>query len=731
MEHTRLEILKNNVWETLILKEYQTIKYNVLINKIGSMSNREISKSNTFELPYIYQNTKTLGINTFNKSDLAKAFNARYEARYYIKDKLSQKGYLIINNTNNGTINVNFYDEALEIIEKWGTMTYYDLLNSNTINIPADYKVHIKEMQEYQMNQNGILPPLQKVASRGNYLAKYPNNLNAIGDKFQIDKDGIRPIDSFNPYQSRPIFNVKALFDIAIESFGYTPYYDNSVDWARLAETYMIDKDLSQSQKGDNSTIVKPYPTLNGQTPAFFTYDTFLGFLTLKYNFVYPPEVNALYPVDLTPVYWDSAEWTMTRLKDYTKLDRCILVPDISTSFSGYMQWQWNVFTFNNPEIVPDNGQITAIWLHEGGNWMTTQLTIDESNFDNVLGQTTVKVNKTQLAIKPVGAVSLIGVVYSALSLGDLEIGSTQARDGLIYTESFLPPSTISYDQFNQYEALEINLTHASPRETVKDLLSAVMQKEGILMSFDNENKVVKMFTYGSYINRKVEGNFKDWSQYFLKYMPLSYNTDYGNEYAIKNEIGLNTPYKGNTIMVDLVNQGESSKYKDFIQNFSKKFKDVENVVFVQNNVTPYFEYTNKGLGLVESPDAGLGELRQVRADGTAQGFFTGLAQVFNVNCLNLPSGLVEWYDLIDNSAKVEAMFLIPVLEIKDLDMSEPIFVEGLGGFYIIEEIQEYVDAQTPVLIKLVKMIIPEIVIIPEPEDTDYDNNFYNPNTYN
>lgn len=728
MEHTRLEIFKNGVWETLMLREYQTIRYNVLINKIGSMTNREISHSNTFELPYTYHNAKTLGINVFNKSDLAKAFNARYDARYYVKDKLTQKGYLIINNTYNGTINVNFFDEALEIIEQWGTMTYYDLLNSTTINIPADYKESIKIMQEYQMNQTIILPPLQKVVSRGNYLAKFPNNLNAIGDKFQLDKDGIRPIDSFNPYQSRPIFNVKALFDLAIESFGYTAYYDNSVDWGRLAETYMIDKELSQSQKGDNSTVVKTYPTINGQTPFLYTYDSFLSFYTLKYNFVYPPEVNALYPKDLLPEYWDIDRWNMTLAKDYTVLDRCILVPDIETSYSGYMQWQWNLFTFN-PEETPDGISVIAIWNTTNGvGWIRSNLLIDEWKFEENIGQTTIKVNKSQLSSKPVGATTLIGVVLSAKSLGDGSASVSQKRNGLIYTESFLPPSTVSYDQYDQYEAFEINLTHASPRETIKDLLSAVMQKEGILMSFDNENKVIKLFTYGSYITRKLEGKFKDWSNYFLKHMPIAYNTDYGNEYAKKNEVGLNTPYKGNTIMVDLVNQGESSKYKDFIQNLSKKFKDIENVLFIQNETTPYFEYTNKGLGLVESPDNGLGQLRQVRADGTTQGVFTGLAQVFNVNGLNLPNGLVEWYDLIDNSVKVEANFLIPVLEIRDLDLSEPIYIEGLGGFYIIEEISEYVDAQTPVLVKLIKMIVPSIEYNP-PEEFGYSYG-YNKNKY-
>lgn len=730
MTDTRIEIYKDGLWLTLVLRDYQAIRYNVVINKIGSMANRQISGSNTFELPYVHQNIQALGINVFNKTELAKAFNSKYIARYYVKEKLTQKGYLTFNNTDNGTINVNFIDEALGVIDSWGSMTYYDLLNSKTLDIPADYKAGIKIMQDYVMDQTEVLQPLQKIPTRGYHIAKFPNNLNAIGDKFQINQDGIRESESFNPYQSRPIFNVKALFDIAIESFGYEPVYDSSVDWKRLSETYMIDKDLSQSQKGDNQTIVKQYTAVNGRTPALYRVDAFLGFVEKRTTFVYPPEVNAVYINDLPNTFFLSNFWDWLQYKDYKNLDRCILIPDISVSYSGYMQWQWNTFSFD-PTL--GGTVIQAIWqstLYPDG-YVLQNLTPDEWNFDSVAGITTVKVNKTQLASQPADTSFLVGVVYDNQSFGQFDLNdSVGVVNGLIYTESFLPSGTISYDQYDQYEALNINLTHSAPRETVKELLSAVMQKEGILMSFDNDNKKIKLFTYGSYITRKINNEFSDWSEYFRDAMLVSYNTDYGNEYAKKNEVGLSAPFKGNTIMVDLVNQGEDSKYKDFTQNFSKKFKDVENILFIQNTTTPYFEYTNKGLGLVESPEIGLGQLRQVRADGTSQGVFTGLAQVYNVNGLNLPSGLVEWYDIIDNSVRVEAVFLIPSEVIKNLDMSEPIFVEGLGGFYIIEEIQEYIDSQTPVSIKLIKMIIPAINVDPEIDDHKYDQLTYDENYY-
>lgn len=735
MKETRIEILKNGIWIPLILREYQSIRYNLIINEIGSMSDRSISHSNTFELPYVHQNIQALGINVFNKTQLAKAFNSRYSARYYVKDRLSQSGYLIVNNTKNGIINVNFYDEALEIVEQWGSMNYYDLLNSKTINIPADYREGIKEMQDYVMDQTKVLKHLQKIPTRGYHIAKFPNNLNAIGDKFQINKDGVREQDTFNPYQSRPIFNVKAMFDLAIESFDYKPIYDDSVDWNRLSQTFMIDKDLSQSQKGDNNTVVKQYTAINNQRPALFNYDSFLSFYTKRTIFVYPPEVNAKSISDSGKEISLDRFWEWVQYKDYKKLDRCILVPDISVSYSGYMQWQWNTFSFN-PEL--GGTVIQAFWQSSTNpaGVVIKNLSVDEWKLDESLGITTVKVNKTQLSVPPSGASNFIGVIYDNTSFGEFDIINNTSGvgiiNGLIYTESFLPPSTISYDQFDQYEALNINLTHGAPRETIKDLLSAVMQKEGILMSFDNEKKEVKLFTYGSYITRKIENKFQDWSKYIQRWSTVAYNTDYGNEYAKRNEVGLNTPYKGNTITVELINQGTDSKYKDFVQNLSKKFKDIENVTFIQNPITPYFEYTNKGLGLVESTDVNLGDLNQVRADGTVQGVIKNLSAVYNVNGLNLPNGLVEWYDLIDNSVRAEAVFLLPVEKIKYLDLSEPIFLENLGGFYIIEKIEEYVDSQTPVLVKLIKMIIPSIELEPEPEieehkysEAEYDDNYY------
>lgn len=727
--NNRLEIFKNNTWLELVLKDNKAVRYNVVINKIGSMSKREVSHSNTFELPYVFQNIQALGINIFNKSDLAKAFNARYSARYYVKDKLTQRGFLIINNTNNGVINVNLIDEALEIIDSWGSITYYDLLNSTTINIPSDFKQTIERMQKYALPTHTTLPPLPDTGGRGYGIAKFPNSLNPIGDKFQINKDNLRPPDSFNPYQSRPIFNVMALFDIAIESFGYTPIYDKSIDWERLKLTYMIDKDLSQSKKSENDAVLVQYPQIFSNIPALYSIQ--LIFYVFQTLFVYPQQVNALTPLFAQWYLPDHFNSPWKQRKGYFTIDRCILKPNVETSFSGYMQWKFFALAEQLTEVraiwrtVPDPSNPNS------SSWIETVLPIDEDNSDDK-GNFDYKVNKSNLIVPPQGSLGLVGVylLSTVVPLGSVNSSNWESFQGmynLSYTETSLPAGIVSYDKFDQYEAREINLTHAAPRETLKDLMSAVMQREGILMSFQNRQKKVKLFSYSSYVTRKEEGNFRDWSKYFLTETLPIFNTDFGNEYAKKNEIGLASPFRDNTTILTLNNQGLDSKYKDFAQNLSSKFKDIEGVNFVQNPTTPYFEYTNKGLGLVEISKTPLGTLKQVRADGSFQGNFSGLTAVQNVNGAILPSGLSDWYSIIDECVKCEATFLLPTIEVLEVDMSEPIYVEGLGGFYIIEEIQEYIDAQTPVKIKLIKMIIPalETAIPPNIDRSKYDHDFY------
>lgn len=715
---TRIEIFKNSTWVPLLLSDTGSIKYNAVINRIASMSQREISHTNTFSIPYVFQNIEALEINIFNQGQLAKSLNNKYPSRYYVGDELLQQGFLVINNTNGGTINLNFIDEALEIVEKWGATSYFDLLNSPTIDIPADYKASIEIMKTYSMSKVSLLPPLGVVGTRGYNIAKYPNNLNAIGDKFQIPANEVRLPDTFNPYQSRPIFNVKALFDLAIESFGYTPYFDNSIDWARLAKTYMIETGLSQSQKGDNPFITESRGKVFSNDAASRTFVNVFTPYNYYINFVYPTSTTTFYPSDFsTDLVIPGGN---TSMKDHRYLDKCIVGINPLNKTSGLANWKCTID--GAQRISPHQYKVYAVWSMLGPVFgYTTSELVSVDNTPDVVNNIDITIDKAQLVSKPVGAYEVVGFALSVMNMLTAMSTTAYLKD-MVFTETSLPPGVVSYDKYNQYEADIINLTHAAPRTSIKELLASIMQKEGILMSFNNRVKTVKLFSYGSYLNRKNEGNFKDWSMYHQRYDSPLFNTSYGKEYAKVNEIGLSSPYKGNTYKLILANQGAGSKYNDFIQNLSTKFKDVEAIQYIGNTNTPYFEYTNTGLGLVEISDTGLGPLTQVSANGSSQGSFSGLTAVYNVNGLVLPSGILEWYNIIDTATKAEATFLLPVEVVKNLELSEPIYVEGLGGFYIVEEVPEYVDSFTPVKVKLIKLTIAvgsSTVVEP-----DYSNGF-------
>jgi hypothetical protein len=85
-------------------------------------------------------------------------------------------------------------------------------------------------------------------------------------------------------------------------------------------------------------------------------------------------------------------------------------------------------------------------------------------------------------------------------------------------------------------------------------------------------------------------------------------------------------------------------------------------------------------------------------------GTILNLPSIYNVNFAVAPSGVSDWYNLIDNSVRVTPSFLLPLDEIKDLDLRKPIFVSQLGGYFIPEEVEQYVDSVTPVSVKLIKL---------------------------
>ena len=292
MKGTRIEILKDGVWTKVRLKDSRSVKYNAVINKIAGTDTRQLSATNTFSLPGTRDNIQALGINIFNTRDNAKALNRKYEAKYYIDDILIQTGFLLINNTLGGTIQVNFIDEALDIVSKWGTITYKDLLLSTVLDIPDDYLNAIQNMRDYEFPVNQVLNKLGNVGARGYGLCLFPNNLNSIGDLFQKNAAGIRVDDAFNPYQARPLYNVKSLYDLATEAWGYTAIYDSSVDWAGTVEkTYMVNEAQDGKEEGDGGITPITHPSIALNSWYYAVGVPWADFET-RNMFIYPSSVS-------------------------------------------------------------------------------------------------------------------------------------------------------------------------------------------------------------------------------------------------------------------------------------------------------------------------------------------------------------------------------------------------------------------------------------------------------
>jgi len=682
----KIRILKNSVWYDLILDNPKAVKYNAVINRIGKIQNREISHTNTFKLPYVSQNIEALDLNMFNPVNMALALNKKYVAKYYVDEALLQSGFIVINNTKDNKISVNFIDEALSLTEKWSETTFYDLVFSAQFVKPTDYQTVIDNIKEYPTPLTGVIAQVPDVGARGYKFALFPNNLNVLGDKFQVTTDGGRVLDSFNPYQSRPIFSVKSLFDLAVETFGYTMDWGN-VDVEKMKTEFIVSRDL----RALLSTGIKfKEISSTGSNNEYASFSIGGG----EYL------ADAMISTSTCTKPNDVTGWVDPPLllldNDSYKFQDVLYTPDITVSNDGLITITSNLEhsgTFNWGEA-----DVFSAWRNPSSNVVfgtpPTQTEIITST------NLTVTLEKSDL-VEPEAGCTFIGILVnirvSTDILSSLTLTSTLVTEIVGYT------SVAEYDEYDQYAKDEIDLTHAVPKDTMRVLLSGYMEKEGILMNIDTNNNTVYLFTYSQYRTKANAGTFENWSNYLLENAGINYDTDYGNSYARVNKIGLKEFFSGNTNDVTILPSVVNTKYKSFVQNNNKTYKDVSKALYIQNT-TPFIEYTNTGLGLIEKI-GDLTGLDQINFDKTIQGTISSLPEIANVNYSVTPDGLKDWYKLVEQAVRVTAKFLIPSSVMRYLDLSKPIYVEQLGGFFIIEEIKEYSNAQTPVNVNLIKLI--------------------------
>lgn len=693
----RMEILRQDTWYDLLLNNNTSIKYNALINRIGSIDTREISHTNTFSIPYCQQNILAFGINIYNPDDLSRTLNTKFVANYYIDESLVQTGYIVINNTNNGTINLNFIDEALSIIDKWNSMTYYELLNSdlmNGSNVYSDYIFSIREAKGFEIPTTSLIEQFNSFSSTYPLLS-FPNNLNTIGDNFQKDDNERLGSKYFNSYQSRPIFNAMAFLDISCKAFDYSLSLPTESE-NRLKKTYIVSEGLSDNDFSSNDLIEIVHPRVYSTNADDFHITSYPEAIYDEGQFgggIIGYEGNYFGYFDFK---FNSTDTTFNLVP--IEVEGAIVKFRFSTNFIN-----------DNNQINITNVKLIATWYDSASSTGTTSVSIDTIYSD---GQYTVT-HDAILATKEDTYSDLDNIslkVYWEAD-GDLDIESDTAFQqynlylyNMTFTEQTVPTDIVVYDDEGQFLTVDVNLLYAAPKVSIKKLLVGLLQKEGLLINIDSTNKEISLFTYSKYVENKENDIYSDWSSYFQKYMTPTFNTDYGSDYGQTNQIGLKDPYRGNSNYISLSHNNDLSKYEESVENLVDTYKDVEQVLDVDNDGLSWFEYKNTGLGLVVQGEP-LSDLLQKRNGIETTFSIYALPSFENVNYNDIPSGISEWYQLVDKSLRVTASFIIPVRVIKELDLRIPIYIEELGGFFIIEEIEEYENAQSITSVKLMKLI--------------------------
>lgn len=816
---TRIEIFKNGDWLELKLKS-EAVRYSLVANRMGSLDSRRISHSNTFELPWVSENIIALGIDNFSPVYMVAALNRKYPAKYYVKDKLLQKGFIVINNTIRGSINVNFIDEALAITEQWGLYKFSDLLVNLGQQI-SDFPNHIicpnilsqinaqkvwptdkTKSTTVQVNNTTkcVLTDTEPtIHNKEIFLTRFPNTVDSIKSKWQLDATGIRKIDTFNPWQSRPIFSVYGFLYIICQAFGYQLRLDASVNQIELRDSYLIEKGIDSGSADSAVAVVSTTATISSPKPGrqaiwWKSYDHGLGAGDnegfFEFFFEYPNNETVFHSSFPPPFGMDlvsdgttydpaTGKKTGVRSLAYSSLSPIpphsynnlrSSQPDLrvvarienptgqgtgrNVAWIGKLVWEGFVksdapnLLFDYIDFIPmsvwtrsDNGQNFYQYIAEEKTLFNNATT--GVNADGIKARSfAITCDKEQLnaqATTPVpGAPSGTSLTFVGVMLGIVVRNQDNyyQHDPYItdmhFTESIVPSSKTGYDKYGQLNSITTNLLSLAPNVLIKDLLSDVLQQQGLLLTFERDlngvQNIVKFFSYKLYKDRVVLGQagdktqYYDWSEFHQRLIPPLYNTDWGPEYGQLNDISLAKPFAGNVARIkagtNLTSQGFLTKLNPLVTNQPKLLNDITAVDIIVNSV-PYDEYTveDKAIIFADFSTNLTGTRKQVSAEQVTVGPPPTNTVLPSVNSASLPFisniiytassfplGVEYWYELIDKSVRCYATFLIPLYVIQNFDITKPVYIESLGGFYIVEEIPEYTDDITPIKISLIKV---------------------------
>lgn len=799
-KETRVEIKReeDGNWVQIVLRP-QPIKYNLVANRIGTLNQRRIFHSDTFSLPYVEENISALGINVFSPKLLAQALNRKYRARYYVNNKLLQQGWLVVNNTITGDINVNFIDEALEIVDQWGVVTFKDLLLNlvespnkyTTSNISPSVLSLIQDMSRWNMERNQPVAAVQKVQFEnddptidGNefWFARFPVMMNTIGSQWQISQaagyENKRPLNTFNPFQSRPIFSVLGFLYLIAEAWGYKLKVDQSVNYQELRDSYLSEKGATGGNHSVSAYVISETDTIKTNvTHSYYKQVDKIGDNADygKYEFFFEYPVRQVIDINPSPpplfnviqqVTYDASTGVKTGVGGYQNAtfnshppgrlqhrygseanqsifnNRWVVakIEGNQSSWDGELKWTGRAITkVPNNRFNWDEFEVKAIGIKKSDNSIYEIPMTHTVNFPTSLSHPSsrnfeIVANKLELRdIWDESQYTFYGVELRIVILHeDNYFKSIPYLTDLHFTEANLPKGNINIDKYGQIEDGVANLNALAPDILIKDLLADVLQQQGLLLTFEKDSNgiqnIMKIFSYGLYSirSRAAQANIPDshydWSSYHQKYVAPLFNTDYGSSYGETNRISLKNPFNKENFRVrslgtQLLSKGQRTKFLPLVENQPKILTDVTAIDIIGDTVT-YEEVTTEDKSLVYcdynvANTLTKGQVWVEDATPTVSVSEIAVAQIIPYTgtssggvSLIAPTGVEEWYDVVEQSIKCEATFLLPIYVVQNFDISKPIFVEALGGFYLVEEIPEYIDDVTPIRVKLIKVPI-------------------------
>lgn len=715
-----LEIFRDGEWHQLDLPNGQKVKYNLLVNDIGNPSERKISHSNTYTLPKTINNIQALGLNYFNSNALRRSLNKKFDCRIKDRGRITMEGFLVINRPTDKDIKVNVIDKAVDLLGMWGSTTYRELLNNDTLisSLPQALQNAVAQLRNFNIPlQNQPMVPTSNISGSPYPLAAFPNTLNVIGDKFNQLDTGIRvPAGRINTFQSRPLFNTSAFLRMICNAYGYN--IDISAEDDPIND-YIVPESVSEEPNINQHPETEPLNSIQ----RWDIYSPGSSNTTGQMAFYLPPEAPGDLPNNITG-YTDPPELLANTAsayfrRDYRELKTIYYISE--SRMAGKLTYSCN---YQNVSTLPDNDcyvrhYVRSVWRDlDGLGVMFHEIEGLEDVWQwkslSEVQSAEIVIDKSQFKIKPhPNAFRLYGILHvvqfrrPTANLATSEYDSPHMIN-MRTTEEIITKDKITYNDKDEfYQGITVNLANAAPQETLKNLLSGILVRNGLLCYINDLNKTVYFYGYGLMTSRIINRtNIDDWSDYFLKHMPIEYDTQYGDKYAKLNRIGLKEAFPGNTYNLKLSEQGEDSKYKDFVEFENPQFKDVTEVKLVNvGGMKPYFEYTNKGLGLVNI-ESTINGLIQTNSKGVEAGM-VNVRHAQNINYLQLPQSVIDWYEIINKGVRVKGYFLLPQDIVKNIDLRRPKYIEGLNSTAIIEKVSEYVDAQTPVEVTL---IIPGVI---------------------